>query len=285
VTRAGGMPQHGVSSAEPDAVPAVAVNDLADAEQRGAWLDGVNPVTKIVLALLLSVPLFATIDVTSALAAIVLQFACIPLTGLSPATVLKRMLPILLFAPVAGISMLLYAEPGGTVYWSFWYATISDDSITLAVAVCLRVLALGLPTILLFGRTDPTELADALAQVAKLPSRFVLGVLAGTRTLGLFLDDWRSMGLARRARGVGDTGAVRRFFSMAFVLLVFAVRRGTKLATAMEARGFGSGIPRTWSRPSHVGPRDAVALAGGVAIMALAIAAAVVAGTFRFVWS
>ncbi|MBW9094465.1 energy-coupling factor transporter transmembrane protein EcfT [Microbacterium jejuense] len=254
-------------------------------ETRPAWLDGVNPVTKVVLALLLSVPLFASIDITSALVAIVLQVACLPLTGLPLTTLLKRMLPIVLFAPVAGISMLLYAEPGGRVFWTFGYATISDDSVALAIAVCLRVVALALPTILLFGRTDPTELADALAQVARLPSRFVLGVLAGTRTLGLFLDDWRSMGLARRARGVGDTGAIRRFFSMAFVLLVFAVRRGTKLATAMEARGFGSGIPRTWSRPSRLHARDAVALLGGAAIMALAIAAAVAAGTFHFVWS
>ena len=72
---------------------------------------------------------------------------------------------------------------------------------------------------------------------------------------------------------------------MAFVLLVFAVRRGSKLALAMEARGFGSGIPRTWSRPSRLHPRDGIALLGGLAIMALALAAAVVAGTFRFVWS
>lgn len=255
------------------------------ADVRPAWLDGVNPVTKLVLAVLLSVPLLASIDVTSAAAAIVLQLACLPLTGLAVATVSKRLLPIVVFAPIAGVSMLLYAQPGGQVHWSFWYATISDDSIALAIAVSLRVVALGLPTILLFGRTDPTELADALAQVAKLPARFVLGVLAGTRTLGLFLDDWRSMGLARRARGVGDSGALRRFFSMAFVLLVFAVRRGTKLAMAMEARGFGSGIARTWARPSHVGPRDLVALLGGVVIIALALTAAVAAGTFRFVWS
>ena len=72
---------------------------------------------------------------------------------------------------------------------------------------------------------------------------------------------------------------------MAFVLLVFAVRRGSKLALAMEARGFGSGIPRTWSRPSRLHPRDAVAVVGGIAIMALALAAAVLVGTFRFVWS
>ncbi|GAA2977501.1 energy-coupling factor transport system permease protein [Microbacterium terrae] len=261
---------------------AVAVDAPATAP---AWLDRVNPVSKIVIALLLSVPLMVSIDAVSSLVAILLELALLPLTGLALATVAKRMLPLVVFAPIAGVSMLLYAEPGGTVYWSFWYATISDESIALAVAVSLRVVALGLPTILLFGRTDPTELADALAQVAKLPSRFVLGVLAGTRTLGLFLDDWRSMTLARRARGVGDTGAVRRFFSMAFVLLVFAVRRGTKLATAMEARGFGSGITRTWSRPSRLHARDAVAVAGGCLVIAVAIGAAVAAGTFRFVWS
>ncbi|CAN7496807.1 energy-coupling factor transporter transmembrane component T family protein [Microbacterium maritypicum] len=252
---------------------------------RTVWLDGVNPVTKLVLAVLLSVPLFASIDVTSALAAIVLQLLCLPLTGLRLSTVLKRLLPIAIFAPIAGVSMLLYAEPAGRIYWTFGFATISEDSITLAIAVSLRVIALGLPTILLFGGTDPTELADALAQVAKLPSRFVLGILAGTRMLGLFLDDWRTMSLARRARGVGDRGVLRRFFSMAFVLLVFAVRRGSTLALAMEARGFGSGIPRTWSRPSRLHPRDAVALIGGIAIMALALAAAVLVGTFRFVWS
>lgn len=252
---------------------------------RRAWLDGVNPVTKLLLALLLSVPLFASIDVVSGLVAIGLQLLCLPLTGLRFSTVLRRMLPIVIFAPVAGLSMLLYAEPAGRIYWSFGFATISEDSMQLAIAVSLRVVALGLPTILLFGRTDPTELADALAQVAKLPSRFVLGILAGTRMLGLFIDDWRTMGLARRARGVGDRGALRRFFSMAFVLLVFAVRRGTKLAMAMEARGFGSGIPRTWSRPSRLHARDGVALLGGAVIMALALAAAVVFGTFRFVWS
>lgn len=250
-----------------------------------AWLDGVNPVTKIVLALLLSVPLFASVDVVSGLAAIVLQLLCLPLTGVPLRTLLTRMLPIAVFAPIAGVSMLLYAEPEGEVYWTFGFATISDGSITLAIAVALRVIALALPTILLFARTDPTRLADALSQVARMPSRFVLGILAGTRMLGLFLDDWRTMALARRARGVGDSGALRRFFSMAFVLLVFAVRRGTKLAMAMEARGFGSDVPRTWARPSRLHPRDAVAVGGGILIMSLALAAAVAAGTFRFIWS
>lgn len=250
---------------------------------RAVWLDGVNPVAKVLVALVLAVPLLLTLDAVSASTALVLELLCVPLTGLSYAVVLRRLVPVLVFAPVAAISMLLYARPEGTVYGSFLFATVSDGSIALSVAVLLRVIVLALPMILLFARTDPTELADALAQVAKLPSRFVLGVLAGARTVGLFVDDWRTMALARRARGLGDRGALRRFFSMAFVLLVFAVRRGTKLATAMEARGFGADVERTWARPSTLSIRDAAAVGAAVLLVAVALGAAVVTGAFRVV--
>jgi energy-coupling factor transport system permease protein len=72
---------------------------------------------------------------------------------------------------------------------------------------------------------------------------------------------------------------------MAFALLVLAIRRGSKLATAMEARGFGSDIPRTWARPSRLGTSDAVLLVVAVAIAATSIALAVWAGTFHPVWA
>ena len=57
------------------------------------------------------------------------------------------------------------------------------------------------------------------------------------------------MALSRRARGIGDHGAIRRFATMAFALLVLAIRRGSKLATAMEARGL------RLRHPAHVGAR------------------------------
>jgi energy-coupling factor transport system permease protein len=258
----------------------------APAELRlGAFLDGVNPVSKIAAMIVLSVPLIATIDWVSAAVAIAIELVLLPLCGLALGALLRRAVPLVLFAPIAGVSMLLYAEPAGRVHVQILTATISDGSISLAIAVTLRVFALGLPTILLFSRVDSTELADALAQVARLPSRLVLGVVAGVRLIGLFIDDWRSMELARRARGVGDAAAIRRVLSMSFLLLVFAVRRGTKLATAMEARGFGASPTRTWARPSTLSWRDAVFLVGCVGVMVAAIGAAVAAGTFHFVGS
>ncbi len=109
---------------------------------------------------------------------------------------------------------------------------------------------------MLFATTDPTDLADGLAQVLHLPARFVLGGLAGLRLVGLFVDDWRQLELARRARGVADAAARRRrprFAGQAFALLVLSVRRGSKLATAMEARASAATLPRTWARPSTFG--------------------------------
>ncbi|WP_353828389.1 energy-coupling factor transporter transmembrane component T family protein [Agromyces sp. SYSU T0242] len=249
------------------------------------FIDRVNPATRLAAAMVLTTPLLVTVDWLSAALALGIQLVLFALAGVTPALLVRRTWPILVAAPLAGLSMLLYGRPSGTVYWEFWLARITDGSIQLAVAVTVRVLAIGLPAALLFLRVDPTDLADGLAQVWRLPARFVLGALAATRLVGLFVEDWRAMALSRRARGIGDHGALRRAATMAFALLVLAIRRGSKLATAMEARGFGADVPRTWARPSTVGAPDVLLVAIAAAIAATAIAGAVWAGTFHPVWA
>jgi energy-coupling factor transport system permease protein len=99
----------------------------------------------------------------------------------------------------------------------------------------------------------------------------------------VFWEDWRALELARRARGIADRGRIRRFAGQAFALLVLAIRRGSTLATAMEARGFGAPGRRTWARPSRLAARDAVLLAGAVAIAAAAVTASVATGHWNFI--
>jgi len=113
----------------------------------------------------------------------------------------------------------------------------------------------------------------------------VLGALAGLRLVGLFVHDWRSLELARRARGVADTGRLRRVLGQALALLVLAVRRGTKLATAMEARGFDGPGARSWARPSPFGRAEVVTIGCGVLLGAACVAAAVAGGTWNFILS
>ncbi|GAA2172709.1 energy-coupling factor transporter transmembrane component T [Agrococcus versicolor] len=250
--------------------------------ERPSLLDRVNPVTPFLAAVVLSLPLLTTIDVVSASVALVLGLAGLLVAGVRPGTIVRRTWPVLVAAPLSGVSMLLYAEPAGRVHLRVWLAVVSDDSIALAVAIVLRVLAIGVPTLAILGGIDATRLGDGLAQVLRLPARFVLAALAGIRLFGVLRDDWDALAAARRARGLGDGGRIRRWSGMAFTMLVIAVRRGGRLATAMEARGFGHG-ERTWARPSRLGPADAVLLGATVLVVVAALGTSIATGSFRLV--
>ena len=236
-------------------------------------MNRLNPVTRVLVAVLLSIPVVITLDWLSATIVASICFLLAIVLGFGTARLLKRLIPLLVVAPIAALSMALYGVRGGRVYLDWGLVVVSEQSLLLALAVFIRVFALGIPSILLLTTVDPTDMADGLAQVLRLPARFVLGTLAGVRLIGLFLDDWRTLGHARRARGLGDTFRVRRWLTMAFTLVVFAVRRGSRLATAMEARGFGGGS-RTWARPSRLGAADLLAVAAALAVGALALTAA-----------
>ncbi|MEJ3404512.1 energy-coupling factor transporter transmembrane component T [Rathayibacter sp. YIM 133350] len=241
-----------------------------------------NPVAKLIAALLISLTLLASIDIVSAAVALLLEAALLPFAGLAPRQFWLRTLPLWIAAPLAAVTTVLYGADSGAVLAQWGFVSVTEGSLALGVAIMLRVLAIGLPGIVLLATTDPTLLADGLAQVLRLPARFVLGALAGLRLAGLAIEDWRSLTLARRARGSEVRGPLR-FAGQAFALLVISVRRGSKLATAMEARGFGSSQPRTWARPSSFGVPEAALIATGALICVCAVWAAVAAGTWSFI--
>jgi energy-coupling factor transport system permease protein len=243
-----------------------------------------NPVAKLVATLVVTVVLLLSIDPVSAGVTLVLTLVLVPFTGVGARALWLRMWPILLAAGIAAGATVLYGRPAGTVYVEWGILRISDGSISLALAILLRVIAIALPSVLLIATTDPTDLADGLSQRLRLPARFVLGALAGLRLVGLLVEDWRELSLARRARGVADAGRIRRFLGQAFALFVLAIRRGTKLATAMEARGFGAPATRTWARPSVLRARDGGLVLVAAAVAAASVSVAVLAGTWTFVW-
>lgn len=252
-------------------------------EIRRSWIAGVNPLAKLVVAMCVGVTLVLSIDVVSAGVVVAVIVLLLPFAGLSARQLAVRTVPILVSAVLAGIATALYGVDEGGMLLALGPVTVTEGSLGLALAILLRVLAVGIPAVLLFATTDPTDLADALAQLAKLPARFVLGALAALRLVGLMLEDWEALGLARRARGVADSARLRRFLVQAGTLLVFAVRRGGKLATAMEARGFGGSLPRSWARRSVLRPRDAAFMLVGAGVVAAAVTAAVMLGSWRWV--
>lgn len=240
-------------------------------------------VAKLMSALILGVAMLLTIDWVSAAVVLALTLLLLPLTRIPAAVLWPKLWPFLIVASFAAVTTVLYGRDSGTMLWNWGPITVTEGSVSFAEAIFLRVLAIAVPNVVLLVATDPTELADGMSQILRLPSRFVLGTLAGIRLIGLFVEDWRELALARRARGIGDGGRLRRFAGEGFALLVIALRRGSVLATAMESRGFGAPVSRTWARPVSMHARDWGLVAVCAAVAGCAVAVSVGVGAWSFV--
>ncbi len=231
-----------------------------------------NPVAKLAAVTVVSLALVVTVDPVTPAVTLAVELATLPWWGVSWRVLARRTWPLLASALAVAVVQVLFTTDRAAVA-------------SIATGLALRILAVALPGVLVFATTDPTELADALVQQARVPARFAIGALAGFRLLPLLAEEWELLTLARRARGV-DAGhnplaAARLFAGTTFALLVGAIRRGTRLAVAMDARGFAGAHPRTYARRIRFTAADAALVAGGVLTAALALAASVAAGTFR----
>lgn len=245
-----------------------------------------NPVAKLAAAFVVSLALVATLDPVAPAIALAVELAAVPLAGVRFGAVLRRMWPLLAAASgVVVVQVLFAAEQKGAVLLALGSVEVRADPLWVGCGLALRVFAVAVPGILLVAATDPTDLADALMQHLRVPARFAIGALAALRLLPLLAEEWETLMLARRARGLAagrnPVARLRLFAGATFALLVGAIRRGTRLATAMDARGFDSGSPRTTARPQHFRAADWFLVAAAVATAALALGTSLATGAFR----
>lgn len=231
-----------------------------------------NPLAKVLACFALGLGAVLSGDPVTPALILAAALVCLSAGGIDVRSVVRRGWPILLSAAGLGVTTLLFGD--------------SDEPLLTALAVTVRVLAIALPGIAVLLTIDPTDLADSLVQQARVPARFAYASLAALRLVPLLVLEWQTITAARRARGVeagrSPIARLRLFWSVAFTLLVGAVRRGTRLAVAMDARGFDSAGPRTIARPQHLRPSDVALLFGALAIIAASVAASLALGTYEF---
>jgi energy-coupling factor transport system permease protein len=248
------------------------VNRAAPISNPSAPLARRNPAAKLAAAAVLTLALVVSLDPVAPAVALTAELLAVPLFGIRYGSLARRAWPLCGSVVGAVVTLLLFAQD-------------RQGILATALALALRLFAVALPGTLVFATTDPTDLADALIQNARVPARFAIGTLAAWRLVPLMGEEWRLINLARRARGVdpgrNPVARLRLFVSAAFTLLVGAIRRGTALAAAMDARGFSSAEVRTSARRQQFRSADAALVAGAVALAAVALAASVAAGVFR----
>ena len=234
----------------------------------------INPVAQLTAIGVVTVVLLTSLDVVTPGVVVAAELCLLPAAGLTaPGVIWRRTWPMLVGAASVGlVNVLLSADA---------------DAVT-GLGLALRVVGLALPGVLLVATTDPVRLADALTLHWHVSTRFAYGALAALRLVPLLVGEFEAVRLARRARGVEARTPVARarlFAGIVFALLVGAVRRGSRLATAMDARGFDSGIPRTNARGSALHRRDAAFVVATVAVCALAVVLSVRTGSWHPVLS
>jgi energy-coupling factor transport system permease protein len=231
-------------------------------------LSRINPVAQLTAMAVVTLVLLTSLDVVTPAIVVLFELALFPAAGLTSAhAVWVRTWPMLIGAAGVGLVNVWLAE---------------DASLVTGVGLALRVVGLALPGVLLVASTDPVRLADALTLHWRVSPRFAFGALAALRLAPLLVAEFEALRLARRTRGVeagrNPVARVRLLAGIGFALLVGAVRRGSRLATAMDARGFDSGIPRSNARGSTLHRRDAWFVLAAVAVCALAVTVSVRTG-------
>lgn len=243
----------------------------------------VSPLAKLAASGVIALALLTTLDAVSASVALLLELPLLFFAGLSAGGLIARLAVLISASVLTGVTITLYGDGSGRVYFAFGLIEVSDGSLALALASALRVLAFALPAVVLFATVKAQALGESLGQRTRLPIRFVLGTTVAFRLISVVADDWRTLQMARISRGLPAAKGVRNFFSASFALLILTLRRAETISLAMQVRGFDAITDRTWATPSRFAWPEWLLIAIGFSIAAASLAAAISCQTFNFV--
>jgi energy-coupling factor transport system permease protein len=245
----------------------IVARDLAPAQ-----LDSVLGRTSPVLKIVVGVAWFVGLATTSRPAPALVIAAVAILAGrflgrVGMADLARGVAPVWLAAIGLGTFNALFAaanrDPAATLITVLGPLPMTQQALAAGVGLGLRLVAIGAAGAVFVLTTDSTRLVDALVQQAGVSERFGYGALAAYQAVPRFGEDLTTLRQARRIRGLRGGWHPRLLVG----LLVLAIRHGTRVALAMDARAFGSG-PRSHYREVRWGMLDlGIGLGAAVALV------------------
>ena len=179
---------------------------------------------------------------------------------------LKPLRWIIIFTFVINVFFL----PGDPI-WSFGFLKITEQGISQAVFMALRLVFLVLGTSMLTLTTSPMDLTDGIERLLNPFNKIGLPVheLAMMMTIALrfiptLLDETDKIMKAQMSRGAdfeskNIVSRAKNLVPLLVPLFVSAFRRAEELAMAMEARCYRGGYNRTKMRQSIITKSDYIA--------------------------
>jgi len=225
---------------------------------------------KLAVSVVWLLALALTLDPRPALALVLVTLvAALAFGGVRPSALARGVVAVGLAAFGVGCFNALLAaanaDPDQVELLRLGPLRVTEAAVAGGVSLGLRALAIGSLGVAFALTTDATRLLDSLVSRLRVPERFAYGAYVAYQCVPRFADDLAQLREARRIRGLGADRRPR----LVLALLVVAIRRGDRLALAMDGRGFGSG-PRSRFRDVRWSSADAAVGLGAMAVLALA---------------
>ena len=115
--------------------------------------------------------------------------------------------------------------------------------------------------VILFILTTDLEDFGASLRKMRLPYELVFIIVATARFIPVLIDDTETIMKSRMVKGIefqrgGLLTKIRRYAGLLVPLVIVSLRRSSRLAEAMDARGFGAVKKRTFYTDVNMRTRD-----------------------------
>ena len=240
-----------------------------------SFLHRLNPVTKVVFAIVFAIACFCTGN---------LVFLCMMLAfGVAMAASCSMMRQtaglmkaVLVFSMVLAV-LLLLTTPKGDLLVQLPWGYIGTGSVLAAVTTVVRLEAAAIPLFLTFYVTKMTDMSNSFVKVLHVPYKYAFTFASTVHFIPVFMNDMKGIMEAQTARGVefdqgGLVRKVRLMVPLCVPLLVSSVRKTNSSAIAAEVRGFNLRTRESGYKQYPMTGADWGVLALGVVLLAIAIA-------------
>ena len=233
-------------------------------------IHNLDPRVKIVCTLLYLISLFTFKNILGYAMATVFLFTCIKMSKVPFKFIVKGLKPIMILLMIT-VGFNLFLTPGGEVLVHFWIFKITEQGLSSAVYMGVRLVFLIMGSSLMTLTTTPNSLTDGLESLLhplnkiKVPVHDVSMMMSiALRFIPILLEETDKIMKAQIARGADmESGnIIQRAKAMVPILVplfVSAFRRANDLAMAMEARCYRGGDGRTKMKPLIYKKKDYIA--------------------------
>lgn len=240
-----------------------------------------NPTLKLALLTVVSlVAIFILDPITPTVLYLLALIAVAASVRVPLRTLAVSHLPFLAFA--LGVFIVNVLSRPGTILLQSGPVRITEEGLSIGVALAARTMLIGVLAIGFLLSTDGVALMMSLNQHARLSPRVTFAILAGYRMLQEMPREWATIRHAHSIRvgageGMRPPRGPRHLAGVIFTLLVVSIRKGERMAQALESRGLGL-QPRTTWRPIKITRTDWVFTAGMLLVVAAVISGSAALG-------